>query len=195
MEKMGRARGRRQESGCYREGREEKEELDDGGGEYPSRSPQLRQLKETRVHPGALKVGGHPLIACCVYAAEQASVPITVHFDHGSSQKELVEVLELGFNSVMVDGSHLPFKENVSYTKYISTLAHSNNITVEAELGRLSGTEDDLTVEDYEARLTDLNQAEEFIDDTGIDALAVCIGNVHGTYPASGPNLRLDLLK
>ncbi|KAG5223157.1 D-tagatose-1,6-bisphosphate aldolase [Salix suchowensis] len=66
---------------------------------------------------------------------------------------------------------------------------------VEAELGRLSGTEDDLTVEDYEARLTDVNQAEEFIEETGIDALAVCIGNVHGKYPASGPNLRLDLLK
>ena len=93
---------------------------------------------------------------------------------------------------------------------------------VEAELGRLSGTEDDLTVEDYEARLTDVNQvtsllnwlktsflfvhnvannqphqfqAQEFIDETGIDALAVCIGNVHGKYPASGPNLRLDLLK
>ncbi|KAF2317510.1 hypothetical protein GH714_023711 [Hevea brasiliensis] len=64
-----------------------------------------------------------------------------------------------------------------------------------AELGRLSGTEDDLTVEDYEARLTDVNQAEEFIDETGIDALAVCIGNVHGKYPASGPKLRLDLLQ
>ncbi|PSS08192.1 Fructose-bisphosphate aldolase [Actinidia chinensis var. chinensis] len=66
---------------------------------------------------------------------------------------------------------------------------------VEAELGRLSGTEDDLTVEEYEARLTDADQAEEFIDKTGIDALAVCIGNVHGKYPASGPNLRLELLK
>lgn len=150
----------------------------------------------------------------------------------------------------MVDGSHLPLKDNISYTKHISFLAHSKNMLVEAELGRLSGTEDDLTVEDYEARLTDLYQvircpnsltritnlitfpssltritdlvyshsrhhiclsrfslfwlaqlsslefqAEEFIDETGIDALAVCIGNVHGKYPASGPNLRLDLLK
>lgn len=126
----------------------------------------------------------------------------------------------------MVDGSHLPFKDNISYTKYISLLAHSKNMLVEAELGRLSGTEDDLTVEDYEARLTDVKQviilpglltiitkivsliwltssqlallefqAEEFIDETGIDALAVCIGNVHGKYPENGPNLRLDLLK
>ncbi|KAK4436891.1 L-threonate dehydrogenase [Sesamum alatum] len=148
-----------------------------------------------QIHPSALKQGGVPLIACCISAAEQASVPITVHFDHGSVKQELLEILELGFDSLMVDGSHLLFEENVAYTKYISVLAHSKKLMVEAELGRLSGTEDDLTVEDYEARLTDVNQAHEFIDATGIDALAVCVGNVHGKYPASGPNLRLDLLK
>ncbi|XP_057459421.1 uncharacterized protein LOC130750039 isoform X2 [Actinidia eriantha] len=148
-----------------------------------------------QIHPSALKQGGIPLVACCISAAEQASVPITVHFDHGNSKQELMEVLEMGFDSVMVDGSHLPFEDNVSYTKFISLLANSKNMMVEAELGRLSGTEDDLTVEEYEARLTDADQAEEFIDKTGIDALAVCIGNVHGKYPASGPNLRLELLK
>ncbi|KAL3512167.1 hypothetical protein ACH5RR_024884, partial [Cinchona calisaya] len=148
-----------------------------------------------QIHPSALKQGGIPLIACCISAAEHARVPITVHFDHGNSKQELLEVLELGLDSVMVDGSHLPFRENISYTKSITELAHSKNLMVEAELGRLSGTEDDLTVEDYEARLTDVTQANEFIDTTGIDALAVCIGNVHGKYPASGPNLRLDLLK
>ncbi|KAH8487413.1 hypothetical protein H0E87_026106 [Populus deltoides] len=148
-----------------------------------------------QIHPSALKQGGIPLVACCVSAAELANVPITVHFDHGTSKQELVEALDLGFDSLMVDGSHLSLKDNIAYTKYISLLAHSKNMLVEAELGRLSGTEDDLTVEDYEARLTDVNQAEEFIDETGIDALAVCIGNVHGKYPASGPNLRLDLLK
>nr|DAD44134.1 TPA_asm: hypothetical protein HUJ06_002364 [Nelumbo nucifera] len=148
-----------------------------------------------QIHPSALKQGGIPLVACCISAAEQANVPITVHFDHGSSKYELVEALEMGFDSVMVDGSHLPFKENISFTKFISFLAQAKNMLVEAELGRLSGTEDDLTVEDYEARLTDVTQAQEFITETGIDALAVCIGNVHGTYPASGPSLRLDLLK
>ncbi|ONK66190.1 uncharacterized protein A4U43_C06F5120 [Asparagus officinalis] len=148
-----------------------------------------------QVHPGALKQGGFPLVACCISAAEHARVPVGVHFDHGTSKSELLEALELGFDSVMVDGSHLPLKENISYTKYISVLAHSKKMLVEAELGRLSGTEDDLTVEDYESRLTVVAQAQEFIDETGIDALAVCIGNVHGKYPASGPNLRLDLLK
>ncbi|XP_044465929.1 uncharacterized protein LOC123196112 isoform X2 [Mangifera indica] len=153
------------------------------------RSPAILQI-----HPSALK-GGIPLVACCISAAERASVPITVHFDHGNSKQELMEALELGFDSVMADGSHLPFKENISFTKFISCLAHSKDLLVEAELGRLSGTEDDLTVEDYEAKLTDVNQAEEFIDETGIDALAVCIGNVHGKYPSTGPDLRLDLLK
>ncbi|KAL6576383.1 hypothetical protein OROHE_000164 [Orobanche hederae] len=148
-----------------------------------------------QIHPSDLKQGGVPLVACCISAAEQASVPITVHFDHGSSKKELLETLELGFDSIMVDGSHLSFKDNISYTNYISVLAHAKKLMVEAELGRLSRTEDDLTVEDYDARLTDVNQALEFIDATGIGALAVFVGNVHGKYPESGPKLRLDLLK
>ncbi|KAK1564366.1 hypothetical protein Q3G72_001683 [Acer saccharum] len=161
-----------------------------------ARPVRLSSTKEILlIHPSALKQGGIPLVACCISAAEQASVPITVHFDHGTSKPELMEALELGFDSVMVDGSHLSYKDNILYTKYISSLAHSKGLLVEAELGRLSGTEDDLTVEDYEAKLTDVNQAQEFIDGTGIDALAVCIGNVHGKYPPSGPNLRLDLLK
>lgn len=154
------------------------------------RSPAILQI-----HPSALKQGGIPLVACCISAAKQARVPITVHFDHGNSKKELVEVLQLELDSVMVDGSELNFTENITYTKFIANLAHAKGILVEAELGRLSGTEDELTVEDYEAKLTDIEQAQEFIDETGIDALAVCIGNVHGKYPASGPKLRLDLLK
>ncbi|XP_058722533.1 uncharacterized protein LOC131594430 [Vicia villosa] len=148
-----------------------------------------------QIHPGSWKQGGIPLVACCISAAERASVPIGVHFDHGTSKQDLMEALELGFSSMMVDGSHLLFDENVAYTKFISLLAHSKDMFVEAELGRLSGTEDGLTVEEYEAKLTDVNMAEKFIDETGIDALAVCIGNVHGKYPASGPKLRLDLLK
>lgn len=148
-----------------------------------------------QIHPSALKHGGIPLVACCISAAEQASVPVTVHFDHGNSKQELMEALQMGFDSIMVDGSHLPFHDNISYTKCITEVAHSKGMLVEAELGRLSGTEDGLTVEDYEARLTDVAQANGFIDATGIDALAVCIGNVHGKYPAGGPNLKLDLLK
>ncbi|XP_037467095.1 uncharacterized protein LOC119339008 [Triticum dicoccoides] len=148
-----------------------------------------------QVHPSSLKQGGVPLVACCIAAAERASVPITVHYDHGADKHDLLGALEMGFDSVMVDGSHLTLEENILYTKNISSLAHAKGMLVEAELGRLSGTEDGLTVEEYEARFTDIAQAEQFIDETGIDALAVCIGNVHGKYPPSGPNLRLDLLK
>uniref|UniRef100_A0A804UB64 Ketose-bisphosphate aldolase class-II family protein n=1 Tax=Zea mays TaxID=4577 RepID=A0A804UB64_MAIZE len=126
-----------------------------------------------QIHPSALKQGGVPLVACCIAAAEQSS----------------------GFDSVMVDGSHLTLGDNILYTKSISSLAHAKGLLVEAELGRLSGSEDGMTVEEYEARFTDVAQAEEFIDETSIDALAVCIGNVHGKYPPSGPNLKFDLLK
>ncbi|XP_049934362.1 uncharacterized protein LOC116255467 isoform X2 [Nymphaea colorata] len=155
-----------------------------------AKSPAILQI-----HPSALQYGGLPLVTCSICAANQAQVPITVHFDHGCLKEELLGALEMGFNSVMVDGSHLPFEDNVSFTKYISSLGHSKQVLVEAELGRLSGTEDDITVEEYKSMLTDPTQAQKFIDETSIGALAVCIGNVHGKYPASGPNLRLDLLK
>ncbi|XP_078444833.1 ketose-bisphosphate aldolase class-II family protein [Wolffia australiana] len=148
-----------------------------------------------QVHPGALKLSRCLLVSCCIYATERAKVPIAVQFDHGSTQQELVEALELGFNSTMVDGSDLTLEDNISFTKRLALLAQARNIMVEAELSRLSGTEDESTVEDFEAKLTDPSQAEKFIDETGIDALAVCIGNVHGKYPSSGPNLNLDLLK
>ncbi|KAG2605090.1 hypothetical protein PVAP13_4NG115400 [Panicum virgatum] len=148
-----------------------------------------------QIHPSALKQGGVPLVVSCIAAAEQSSVPITVHYDHGTSKSDLLQALEMGFDSVMVDGSHLTLGENILYTKIVSSLAHAKGLLVEAELGRLSGSEDGLTVEEYEARFTDVAQAEGFIDETSIDALAVCIGNVHGKYPPSGPNLKLDLLK
>eukprot|EP00252_Welwitschia_mirabilis_P022123 TRINITY_DN5892_c0_g1_i1.p1 TRINITY_DN5892_c0_g1~~TRINITY_DN5892_c0_g1_i1.p1 ORF type:complete len:1072 (-),score=299.13 TRINITY_DN5892_c0_g1_i1:548-3667(-) len=154
------------------------------------RSPAILQI-----HPSALKHGGASLVVSCLSKAEHATVPVTVHFDHGSEEEELLDVLEMGIDSLMVDGSHLPLNENISFTKHIATLAHAQNKVVEAELGRLSGTEDNLTVEEYEAKFTDVNQAEEFLNQTGVDALAVCIGNVHGKYPANGPRLRLDILK
>ncbi|EPS72122.1 hypothetical protein M569_02637, partial [Genlisea aurea] len=154
------------------------------------RSPAILQI-----HPSAWKQGGVPLLACCIAAAKQATVPVTVHFDHGSSKRDLLEIMDSGVDSVMVDGSHLGLKENIAYTKCISMVARSKNLMVEAELGRLSGSEDGLSVEEYEARLTDVNEAGVFIEETGIDALAVCIGNVHGKYPKSGANLRLDLLE
>lgn len=148
-----------------------------------------------QIHPGALNHGGYPLVSCCIAAAKHAKVPVTVHLDHGSEETAVMDSLELGFDSVMVDGSHLAFEDNVAFTKKVADIAHAKGMTVEAELGRLSGTEDGLSVEEYEAQFTDLNQASKFLEETKVDALAVCIGNVHGKYPASGPKLDLKLLK
>jgi len=92
-----------------------------------------------QIHPSALKQGGVPLVVSCIAAAEQSSVPITVHYDHGTSKSDLLQALEMGFDSVMVDGSHLTLGENILYTKSVSSLAHAKGLLVEAELGRLSG--------------------------------------------------------
>ncbi|CAM6127619.1 unnamed protein product [Calypogeia fissa] len=148
-----------------------------------------------QIHPAALKNGGAPLVACCVAAANAAQVPITVHLDHGTDEKGLLQALSMGFDSIMVDGSSLSVADNILFTQRIVNAAHSMQIITEAELGRLSGTEDGLTIEEYEAHLTDVHQADEFLRETGVDALAVCVGNVHGKYPASGPALNLDLLQ
>jgi tagatose 1,6-diphosphate aldolase GatY/KbaY len=96
--------------------------------------------------------------------------------------------------SVMADGSEFTFNENLEWTKSIVSKAHAYGAVVEAELGRISGTEDGITVEEFQAKLTDPNEAYEFVNMTGIDSLAICIGNVHGKYPGI-PNLDFQLLK
>ena len=93
----------------------------------------------------------------------------------------------------MADGSHLAYAENVVFSRAMANLAHAQSATIEAELGRLAGTEDDLTVEAYAAHLTDPQQAREFVVATGIDALAVCVGNVHGRYVGE-PHLDFERL-
>ena len=152
------------------------------------RSPVMLQL-----HPGALQHGGQPLVSLCLTAAQVATVPVTVHLDHSTSSEAIQGALEAGVTSVMADGSHLPYRENVVFTQAMVRLAHRHQATVEAELGRLTGTEDGLTVPDYEALLTDPAQAADFIGQTGVDALAVCIGNVHGRY-RQAPRLDFDRL-
>src|SRR5262245_10899599 len=152
------------------------------------RSPAVLQL-----HPGALQHGGQPLVALCLAAAQGATVPITVHLDHSTSSEAIQEALQAGITSVMADGSHLPYQENVTFTRTMVVMAHRHQAAVEAELGRLTGTEDGLTVPEYEALFTDPSQATDFIGQTGVDALAVCIGNVHGRYHQA-PRLDFDRL-
>jgi tagatose 1,6-diphosphate aldolase GatY/KbaY len=138
-----------------------------------------------QIHPSALKYGGSALVALCLKAAEAAAVPMSVHLDHSTSANAIEQALAAGMRSIMADGSHLPYGENLAFTKAMTDLAHHHGAIVEAEIGRISGTEDGLSISEKEAKMTDPEQAREFVDATRVDALAVTIGNVHGEYRSS----------
>jgi len=141
--------------------------------------------------PAMLQI--HPLLSLCLVEASEATVPMAVHLDHSISDKAIQAALDARISSIMADGSHLSYEENVQFTREMTALAHSQGAAVEAELGRISGTEDGLTVPEFEARFTDPEQAAEFVSETRVDALAVCIGNVHGRYHRE-PDLDFDRL-
>lgn len=153
-----------------------------------SQSPAMLQI-----HPSSLKYGGSPLVSLCLEAARVATVPISVHLDHSTSATAIQFALEAGMNSVMADGSHLSYAENMAFTREMSQLAHRYGAVVEAEIGRISGTEDGLSVAEKEAKMTDPIQAGEFVRATQVDTLAVTIGNVHGEY-RSEPRLDFERL-
>lgn len=142
----------------------------------------LRSPAILQIHQSALDYGGDVLIALSLAAARAATVPLAVHLDHSAAEVAIVAALGAGVGSVMADGSTLPYEENVVFTQAMTVHAHRAGASVEAELGRLSGSEDGLTVPEYEALLTDPGQAVDFVARTGVDALAVCIGNAHGRY-------------
>jgi tagatose 1,6-diphosphate aldolase GatY/KbaY len=151
-------------------------------------SPAMLQM-----HPSSFKYGGSPLVSLCLEAARSATVPISVHLDHSTSAEAIRFALEAGMNSIMADGSHLAYPENLAFTREMTQLAHSYGAVVEAEIGRISGTEDGLSVTEKEAKMTDPIQAGEFVRATQVDALAVTIGNVHGEY-RSEPRLDFNRL-
>ena len=151
------------------------------------------------VTPSAIKYAGLAYLAKIVKtAAELAPVPMSLHLDHGENFETVSKCVEAGFTSVMIDGSFLKFEENVALTKRVVDFAHQKGVTVEAELGRLAGVEES-TVEEKEAVLTDPNAAKEFVEKTGVDALAVAIGTSHGAYKFKAePKLdfeRLELIR
>lgn len=128
--------------------------------------------------------------------AKRANIPIALHLDHGKSYELCIECIKHGYTSVMIDASHLPFKENVKITKKVVRYAHRRRTTVEAEIGRLAGIEDDLAVTENDALYTDPHEAKRFAEETECDALAVAIGTSHGAYKFKGkPKLRIDILK
>jgi len=148
------------------------------------------------VTPSAIKYAGLKYLVRMVKAAtESASVPMSLHLDHGTDVETASKCVDAGFTSVMIDGSHLNFEENISLTKRVVDLAHSRSVSVEAELGRLAGVEES-TVEEKEAILTDPDAAKEFVERTTTDALAVAIGTSHGAYKFKAePKLDFERLK
>jgi tagatose 1,6-diphosphate aldolase GatY/KbaY len=145
--------------------------------------------------PGTFKYAGRDYIqAIAETAAKKYSIPIALHLDHHENIEDIKESIELGTKSVMIDGSHLPFEENIQVVKQVVELAHSNGATVEAELGRLGGQEDDLVVDDADSYYTDPQAAKEFVERTGVDSLAVAIGTAHGLYK-SAPKLDFNRLR
>ncbi|HIR93056.1 MAG TPA: class II fructose-bisphosphate aldolase [Candidatus Egerieimonas intestinavium] len=127
-------------------------------------------------------------------AAEKATVPVALHLDHCRTYEECVEAIQAGYSSVMIDGSSLPFEENVALTKKVVDYAHTLGITVEGELGKLVGEEGDLIVKGPDAAQTDPEEAREFVKRTGVDCLAVSIGTQHGHYTFA-PQLNIERLK
>ncbi|MCL0028163.1 class II fructose-1,6-bisphosphate aldolase [Peptococcaceae bacterium] len=127
-------------------------------------------------------------------AAERAKVPAAIHLDHGTSFEQCVKCIRAGFSSVMIDGSKLPFEENVALTNKVVEVARAVGVSVEAELGKIGGTEDDISVDEREAMLTDPDEAKEFVERTKVDSLAVAIGTAHGQYKGR-PELDFDRLE
>ncbi|KHO62721.1 fructose-bisphosphate aldolase [Thermoanaerobacter sp. YS13] len=151
-----------------------------------------------QVSPGARKYAKHIYLVKLVEAAvqEAADIPIALHLDHGEDFEICKECIDGGFTSVMIDGSKLPFEENVKLTKRVVDYAHERGVVVEGELGTLAGIEDNVKVKEHEAFLTNPDQAAEFVERTGVDSLAVAIGTSHGAYKFKGdPKLDFERLQ
>lgn len=151
-------------------------------------TPIILQIAEVRLPNSPLYLMGPMMLS----AAKEASVDIAVHLDHGLRPDTVHRALELGFTSVMFDGSQLPLDENIRTVKNVAQLASDYGATVEAELGVVGGNEGEGKA--HEALCTDPADAVRFCDETGVDALAVAIGNAHGNYPRL-PELRFDVLE
>lgn len=150
-----------------------------------------------QVSAGARKYANHTYLMKLIEAAIiETGLPICVHLDHGDSFEICKSCIDGGFTSVMIDGSHHPFEENIKLTKQVVDYAHEKGVVVEGELGRLAGIEDAVNVSEKDAAFTDPDQVEEFVKRTGVDSLAIAIGTSHGAYKfKSEPKLRFDILE
>lgn len=146
-----------------------------------TRSPVILALSE-----GALKYGGKDLVALVLTMSKEATVPVAVHLDHGSSYESCLRALRYGFTSVMIDKSHEDPETNVKETARVVHAAHAVGVTVEAEIGRLGGVEEHVVVSEADAILTKPDEAAWFMEQSGADYLAVAIGTSHGAYKGKG---------
>lgn len=146
---------------------------------------------------GAIQYMGLPYVMHLASAAkESAGVPVVLHLDHGSSFEVCKMAIDAGFDSVMIDASHLPLEENIKLTKQVVEYAKPFGVAVEGELGRLSGVEDHIHVSKEQSFYTDPLEAKRFVEETGVTCLAIAIGTSHGAFKFSGePRLAFDVLK
>ena len=144
---------------------------------------------------GAIKyMGMDHVIGMVEGFLKNTDLPVALHLDHGGSFDAAMKCIRKGYSSVMIDASKHPFEENIANTKEVVQAAHAVGVTVEAELGRLVGSEDEITVTEREAAMTDPDEAVEFVERTEVDCLAVAIGTAHGVYKGD-PELDFDRLK
>lgn len=152
-----------------------------------------------QVSAGARKYASHTYLMKLVEAAViETGLPICLHLDHGDSFELCKSCVDGGFTSVMIDGSHLSFEENIALTKQVVEYAHAHGVVVEGELGRLAGIEDAVNVAEEDSSYTRPEEVEEFVSRTGVDSLAIAIGTSHGAYkfkPGTKPQLRFDILE
>jgi fructose-bisphosphate aldolase, class II len=152
-----------------------------------------------QVSSGARKYANPTYLTKLVEAAVlESDIPIALHLDHGDTFELCKQCIDSGFTSVMIDGSHLSYEENVALTRQVVEYAHAHGVTVEGELGQLAGVEDDINVSDEDAHYTNPDQVEDFVKRTGVDSLAIAIGTSHGAFkfkPGQDPKLRFDILE
>ena len=150
-----------------------------------------------QVSAGARKYANHTYLMKLIEAAEiETQLPICVHLDHGDTFELCKSCIDGGFTSVMIDGSHHSFEDNIKLTRQVVEYAHDHGVVVEGELGRLEGVEDDVNVSAEDASYTNPAQVQEFVERTGVDSLAIAIGTSHGAYKFKGePYLDFERLK
>lgn len=151
-----------------------------------------------QVSSGARKYANPTYLTKLVEAAVlESDIPIALHLDHGDTFELCKQCIDSGFTSVMIDGSHLAYEDNIALTRKVVEYAHAHGVTVEGELGQLAGVEDDINVSDEDAHYTNPDQVEDFVKRTGVDSLAIAIGTSHGAFkfkPGQDPKLRFDIL-